>query len=55
MAYQQWVAEQCNQPDPELEAHIAEVFKTQHSAGEHKKYPNRNCPVCVQIHGINNI
>ena len=54
-AYRQWVAEQCNQPDPELENEIAEVFKTQHAAEEHRRYPNRNCPACVQIHGANNI
>lgn len=52
---EEWISQQCNQYDPELEASIAQVFVDDHQRGKHTKYPDRNCPVCFEIHGIKNI
>lgn len=54
-AYESFAADQCNRPDPELEAEIDKVFMTDHRNGKHTKYPNRDCLTCIKQHGINNI
>lgn len=54
-AYQNFVAEQCNRPDPELETTLDEYRAKDHRSGSHGKYPDRNCLECIKQHGINNI
>lgn len=50
-AYHQWMSDQANQYNPDLEAAIDEVVADIHQSGGHRKYPSYRCHLCVEKHG----